>query len=148
MWTAGLSIRVVLALAAMQPVASHAQSADWPARTVNVIVPFAPGGNTDVMARMASSKLATEFGQTFVVENRVGAGGALAAAYVAQAAPDGHTLMFGAAPQIAVVPKIQKVNELLVRGVPADELAVFNRVLSRIQENADAIAAGTRGAPK
>ena len=75
-----------------------------------MVVPFAPGGNTDVMARMASSKLAAEFKQTFVVENRVGAGGALAAAYVAQAAPDGYTLLFGAAPQIAVVPKIQKVN--------------------------------------
>jgi tripartite-type tricarboxylate transporter receptor subunit TctC len=56
------------------------------------VVPFAPGGNTDVMARMASSRLAAEFKQTFVVENRVGAGGALAAVYVAQAAPDGYTV--------------------------------------------------------
>lgn len=110
MWTAGLSAPVILALAAMQPIAGHAQAVDWPSRTVNVVVPFAPGGNTDVMARMASSKLAAEFKQTFVVENRVGAGGALAAGYVAQAAPDGYTLLFGAAPQIAVVPKIQKVN--------------------------------------
>jgi tripartite-type tricarboxylate transporter receptor subunit TctC len=110
MWTTGLGARVIFALAVMQPIAGHAQSADWPARTVHVIVPFAPGGNTDVMARMASSRLAAEFKQTFVVENRVGAGGALAAAYVAQAAPDGYTILFGAAPQIAVVPKIQKVN--------------------------------------
>ena len=110
MWNAGLKTLVIVALAATQPIVGQAQTVDWPARTVNVVVPFAPGGNTDVMARMASSKLAAEFKQTFVVENRVGAGGALAAAYVAQAAPDGYTLLFGAAPQIAVVPKIQKVN--------------------------------------
>jgi tripartite-type tricarboxylate transporter receptor subunit TctC len=48
--------------------------------------------------------------QTFVIDNRVGAGGAIAAAYVAKATPDGYTLLFGAAPQIAVVPRIQKVN--------------------------------------
>jgi tripartite-type tricarboxylate transporter receptor subunit TctC len=83
---------------------------DWPTKTVTVVVPFAAGGNTDVMARMASSHVSNALKQTFVVENRVGAGGALAAAYVAQAAPDGYTLLFGAAPQIAVVPRIQKVN--------------------------------------
>jgi tripartite-type tricarboxylate transporter receptor subunit TctC len=83
---------------------------DWPPKTVTVVVPFAAGGNTDVMARMASSHVSNALKQTFVVENRVGAGGALAAAYVAQAAPDGYTLLFGAAPQIAVVPRIQKVN--------------------------------------
>lgn len=89
---------------------SSAQAQEWPSKPVNVIVPFAAGGNTDVMARMASNKLAVELKQTFVIENRVGAGGAIAASYVAQAAPDGHTLLFGAAPQIAVVPRIQRVN--------------------------------------
>jgi tripartite-type tricarboxylate transporter receptor subunit TctC len=92
------------------PTTLNAQATDWPIKAVTVVVPFAAGGNTDVMARMASSRLATDFKQTFVVENRVGAAGAIAAAYVAQAAPDGYTLLFGAAPQIAVVPRIQKVN--------------------------------------
>lgn len=96
------------AVAALLPATAPAQN--WPAKTVNVIVPFAAGGNTDVMARMASAKLASELKQAFVVENRLGAAGAIAANYVAQAAPDGHTLLFGAAPQIAVVPRIQKVN--------------------------------------
>jgi tripartite-type tricarboxylate transporter receptor subunit TctC len=63
-----------------------AQAADWPARPVTVIVGYAAGGNTDVMARMASRTLSEEFRQSFVVDNRIGAGGALAAAYVAQAA--------------------------------------------------------------
>jgi tripartite-type tricarboxylate transporter receptor subunit TctC len=87
-----------------------AQAADWPARPVTVIVGYAAGGNTDVMARMASRTLSEEFRQSFVVDNRIGAGGALAAAYVAQAAPDGYTLFFAASPQIAIVPRLQKVG--------------------------------------
>jgi tripartite-type tricarboxylate transporter receptor subunit TctC len=62
------------------------------------------------MARIASQKLAEVFKQGFVVENRVGAGGAIAATYAAQAAADGYTLFFAAAPQIAVLPYVQKVN--------------------------------------
>src|SRR5262252_3673994 len=110
-WTvvgAALSTAFGTALIALLIVGAQAQ--DWPSKTVTVIVPFAAGGNTDVMARMASNRLAAELKQTFVVENRLGAGGAIAANVVAQAAPDGHTLLFGAAPQIAVVPRIQKVN--------------------------------------
>src|SRR5262245_21781095 len=107
-------VRIALILSLVLPTSLHAQSSvqgsSWPTKAVTVVVPFAAGGNTDVMARMASNRLSTELKQSFVVENRVGAGGALAAAYVAQAAPDGYTLLFGAAPQVAVVPKIQKVN--------------------------------------
>ena len=103
-------VRVALFLSLVLPASLHAQGTDWPTKTVTVVVPFAAGGNTDVMARMASSRLSTELKQNFVVENRVGAAGAIAAAYVAQAAPDGYTLLFGAAPQIAVVPRIQKVS--------------------------------------
>jgi tripartite-type tricarboxylate transporter receptor subunit TctC len=90
--------------------AAMAPAAEWPTRTVTVVVPYAAGGNTDIMARMAAQKLSEAFGQSFIVDNRVGAGGALAASYVAQAAPDGYTLFFAAAPVIAVLPKIQKVN--------------------------------------
>jgi tripartite-type tricarboxylate transporter receptor subunit TctC len=87
-----------------------AQEAAWPSRTVHVIVPFAAGGNTDTMARLASQKLADALQQSFVVENRVGAGGAIAADYVRQQPADGYTLFFAAAPQIAVLPYVQKVN--------------------------------------
>ena len=90
-------------LAAFAPSAASAQATDWPTKPVTVVVPFAAGGNTDIMARIASQKLAEVFKQSFVVENRVGAGGAIAATYAAQAAPDGYTLFFAAAPQIAVL---------------------------------------------
>jgi tripartite-type tricarboxylate transporter receptor subunit TctC len=72
--------------------------------------PYAAGGNNDIMARLAGQWLSEKMNQRFVVENRVGAGGALAAAYVAQAAPDGYTLLFAASPQIGLVPYVQKVN--------------------------------------
>src|SRR5271156_3699664 len=71
-----------------------AQAQEWPAGTVTVVVPFAAGGNPDIMARVGSQKLAEAFKQSFIVDNRLGAGGALAANYVAQAAPDGYTLFF------------------------------------------------------
>ncbi|HLQ93124.1 MAG TPA: tripartite tricarboxylate transporter substrate binding protein [Xanthobacteraceae bacterium] len=103
-----------VAMAAFSPASGHAQ--EWPSKAVNVIVPFGPGGNTDVMARMASARLAIELKQPFVVENRVGAAGAIAATYVGRATPDGYTLLFGAAPQFAVVPKIQKINYDPVNG--------------------------------
>jgi tripartite-type tricarboxylate transporter receptor subunit TctC len=97
-----------LALAASGVVAP--QAAEWPTRTVTVVVPYAAGGNTDIMARLLSQKLGEAFGHGFIVDNRVGANGALAASYVAQAAPDGYTLFFAAAPIFAVLPKVQKVN--------------------------------------
>jgi tripartite-type tricarboxylate transporter receptor subunit TctC len=76
---------------------------------VTVVVPYAAGGFTDILARIAAKHLSEKFGQPFVIENRLGAGGAIAAAYVAQAAPDGYTIMFGSASQLGVSPLISKV---------------------------------------
>jgi tripartite-type tricarboxylate transporter receptor subunit TctC len=86
------------------------QAADWPARPVTVIVPFAAGGNTDTVARILAQYLGEKLGQPFLIDNRGGASGAIAAEAVARAAPDGYTLLFGASPQISVVPRMQKVN--------------------------------------
>src|SRR6266540_4984177 len=76
------------------------RAADWPTRPVSVIVPFGAGGNTDMMARLGTQRLTTKFGQTFVVENRPSAGGALGTGQVATAAPDGYTLLFCASANI------------------------------------------------
>jgi tripartite-type tricarboxylate transporter receptor subunit TctC len=97
-------------LALFAPVLAHAQEPAWPSRTVTVVVGFGPGGVTDVMARMASKRLSEDFNQPFVVENRVGGAGNVAASYVARSAPDGHTLFFAASPQISAIPKIQTVS--------------------------------------
>lgn len=75
--------------------------APWPSRgAVRVIVPFTPGGATDGMARVTAGKLQEKLGQTFVVENRPGANGAVGGQFVAQAAPDGYTLCFSASIQM------------------------------------------------
>jgi tripartite-type tricarboxylate transporter receptor subunit TctC len=82
----------------------------WPAKPVRVIVPFAAGGNTDGIARIASERLTSALGQQFVVENRPGAGGAIAADLVAKSAPDGYTLFVSALGQLAILPFITKVG--------------------------------------
>src|SRR6476660_8113177 len=68
--------------------------ADYPDRTVKIIVPGSPGGPTDVMARLVSQRLQQLLGQSVVVENRAGGGGSVAAKAVATAEPDGYTLLF------------------------------------------------------
>jgi len=83
-------------------------SAEWPQRSVVIVVPFAAGGNTDSIARITAQRLGDEFGKQFVVENRGGAGGAIAAEAVARAQPDGYTLFMAALPQIAILPAMRK----------------------------------------
>ncbi len=97
-------------LLSFAPVPAQAQETIWPSKTVIVVVGFGAGGVTDVMARMASRKLSEDLQQPFIVENRVGGAGNVAATYVARSAPDGHTLFFAASPQIAATPKIQAVS--------------------------------------
>jgi tripartite-type tricarboxylate transporter receptor subunit TctC len=84
--------------------------AAWPERPVRIIVPFAAGGNTDVIARIAGEHLTKAFGQQFVIENRPGAGGVPAAEAVAKAEPDGYTLFIAATPQLVIAPALQKVG--------------------------------------
>jgi len=96
----------LLALGALDP----AQSQTWPQRPVTVVVPFAAGGNTDGIGRSIAQWLSDRLGQQFVVENRGGAGGAIAAEMVAKAPADGYTLFVAALPQIAIVPAISQTR--------------------------------------
>jgi tripartite-type tricarboxylate transporter receptor subunit TctC len=86
-----------------------AQAQDWPSKPVRILVPYAAGGNSDSMARLSAQRLTEAFGQQFVVENRVGANGAIAADAVARSAPDGYTLLWGVQPPIAIFPAMTKV---------------------------------------
>jgi tripartite-type tricarboxylate transporter receptor subunit TctC len=90
-----------------------AQAQDYPVRPVTIVVPFAPGGGTDILARMLGQKLEQRLGKTFVVENRPGAGSIIAASAVAKATPDGHTLMMAPSPTMAV-------NVSLYKNLPYD----------------------------
>jgi tripartite-type tricarboxylate transporter receptor subunit TctC len=80
--------------AALPFVSRFARAQDYPSRPVRVIVPFAPGGQTDVVARLIAQKLSDRMGKQFYVENAAGAGGNIGAGRAVQAAPDGHTILF------------------------------------------------------
>lgn len=96
-------IKVALALAALGFAArAVAADEDYPSKTVKIIVPFAPGGSTDVVARILADKLGAEFKQTFIVDNRAGASGNIGADAVAKSAPDGHTLLMGTTGVLAI----------------------------------------------
>ena len=75
---------------------SAAFAQPWPSKTITLVVPFPPGGTTDVLARTLGEKLTAALGQTVIVESRPGAGATLGAAYVAKSQPDGYTLLVGA----------------------------------------------------
>jgi tripartite-type tricarboxylate transporter receptor subunit TctC len=84
--------------------------AAWPERPVVVLVPFAPGGINDVLARLTAERLQAAFGRSFVVENEPGAAGIIAAQRVARAQPDGYTLFFSTISQIAIAPFTHKID--------------------------------------
>lgn len=85
-------------------------AAAWPERTVTLVVPFAAGGITDVMARIAAERLQQRLKQNVIVENTVGAAGTIAAARVARADPDGYTLLFATVNQITIAPFTHKIT--------------------------------------
>jgi tripartite-type tricarboxylate transporter receptor subunit TctC len=84
-----------LGLASLAAPSVLAQSASWPNKPVRIVVPFAPGGTTDILARAIAPELSKAFGQSFIIENRAGAGGNLGAEQVAKSAADGYTLLMG-----------------------------------------------------
>ncbi len=87
-----------------------ARAQTWPTKPVRIIDAYAAGGNSDGIARIVAQRLTEAFHQTFVVENRVGANGALACEAVARSAPDGYTLLWAATPSIAIEPAMNKVR--------------------------------------
>jgi tripartite-type tricarboxylate transporter receptor subunit TctC len=92
----------------MALVAAPARAANWPVRTVKVVVPFGAGGITDTAARIACEQLSAMYPHPFIIENRVGAGGNIAAEYVVRANDD-HILMFATPSQINIAPLVQKL---------------------------------------
>jgi tripartite-type tricarboxylate transporter receptor subunit TctC len=106
-----------LALAAIAP-AAFAQAPAYPTRPVTIVVPFAPGGGTDIAARAVANKLQIKWGQPVLVENRGGAGGLVGADQVAKAKPDGYTLLVGNL-------GTQSINPALYKKMPYDADKAF-----------------------
>jgi tripartite-type tricarboxylate transporter receptor subunit TctC len=95
---------IALIAAAVALGAAHAQ--DFPNRPITLVVPYAAGGGNDVMARIVGEKMSKTLGQQIVIDNRPGAGGALATRQVAKATPDGYTLVIGGTGSLAVNPTL------------------------------------------
>src|SRR5437764_8600495 len=100
------ALLLALAFVFAAPTALHAQS--YPSKNLKLVVPFGPGGPTDVAARVTSQVLQSALGQSVVIENRPGAGGATGTKSVATAEPDGYTLLIGTSATLGVVPALVK----------------------------------------
>lgn len=107
---------LILALAALAVPAAAADT--FPTRPVRLVVPYAPGGNVDISARIIAAPLGELLGQTIVVDNRPGAGGNLGASLVAKATPDGYTLLVGSSGPLSV-------NPVIFKNLPYDSLKDF-----------------------
>jgi tripartite-type tricarboxylate transporter receptor subunit TctC len=101
-------LALALPIAALALRGGTAQEAGWPSRPVRIIVPFAAGSTTDLLGRLVAQRLAEALGQAVVVENRPGAGGNIGTEAAARAAPDGHTLLMGAASTNAINPSLYR----------------------------------------
>ena len=106
MRTQAIGALAVLALAGIS--AAPVYAADYPERNITVVVPFPPGGASDVTARLVSNKLSERIGKSVIIENRAGANGGLGAAGVKSAAPDGYTLLIGSIGVYAINPSLYK----------------------------------------
>ena len=110
-----IAVVLLVALAALPTLAS-AQA--WPSKPIRWVVPFAPGGTTDILARTVGEKLGAALGQPVIVENRPGAGGGVGADFVAKAPPDGYTLVGGTISTHAI-------NASLYKSLPYDPVRDF-----------------------
>ncbi|PWS37042.1 hypothetical protein DFH01_09195 [Falsiroseomonas bella] len=112
--------RGLLAATALLPLPAVAQ-APWPARPIRLVVPFAPGGTTDIVARILAQHMQERLGQPVVTENRPGAGATLASGQVAQAAADGYTLLISNSASHGISPSMFK-------NTPYDPMADFTHI--------------------
>jgi tripartite-type tricarboxylate transporter receptor subunit TctC len=141
---------------------SPARAQEYPSRPLRLIVPFAPGGTTDVVARAVAAKLSSSLKQSVVVENRPGAGGAVGTDMVAKASPDGYTLLLGSSGPLSFNPSLYAklpydpvrdfapvgmicVSALVMVSAPTSELSSVNQLIKLAKANPGKYTYSTAG---
>jgi len=107
LWVARIATTLAIGLSVL---AGTVQGQGFPTKQITIVVPTAAGGANDAMARLVAQGLSQRLGKPFIVENKAGANGAIASEYVAQAAPDGHVILFGYIATHAINPALQKLR--------------------------------------
>jgi tripartite-type tricarboxylate transporter receptor subunit TctC len=122
-------IGILLAILWLVPAAQAEPG--YPSKPITLVVAFAPGGGTDTAARILAKELSAELGQPIVVDNRAGAGGAIGAASVVRAAPDGYTLLLGTGSELVVLPtvKAKRPYDVLKDFEPVAQIGAVSLVL-------------------
>jgi len=133
-----------------------------PSKNVSLVVPFAPGGGHDSMARILAAQLSTELGQSVIVENKPGANGMLGADYVVRAKPDGTTILFASPAEIVIAPTVYKTmrydpfkdlvpvtlagtTPIAIVANPALGVHTFAELIAKARSEKDGLAYGTPG---
>jgi tripartite-type tricarboxylate transporter receptor subunit TctC len=119
--TVSRPLALLFAACALQSVSVFVHAQNYPQKPVRIIVPYTPGGATDILARLLAAKFTESMGQQFIAENRPGAAGLVGAEVAARAAPDGHTLWVGQASNLAI-------NQHLMKKIPYDPLTAFTPI--------------------
>ena len=122
--TVALALFVALAIFTIPALRAVAQT--WPARTVKIVVPYGPGGISDVIARITADRLGAMLGQRFIVETHPGASGAIGTEYVVRSPADGYTLYHAGGAEFSVVPLMQKLNYDPVRDLAPISMTAVN----------------------
>lgn len=104
-FTGDLQPKLLACTAAFAAASATAQTADWPTKTLRIVVPYPPGGSSDIIARSISQALSESLKQSVIVENKPGANGNLGADFVAKAEPDGYTMLLCDVGALAISPR-------------------------------------------
>jgi tripartite-type tricarboxylate transporter receptor subunit TctC len=103
--------RLIASLAFGLAIAAGSQAQAWPDKPVTLVVPFPPGGSTDLVARAIAPRLTEKLGQSFIIDNKAGATGTIGATFVKRAANDGHTLLVTSLGPLVIVPHLMKTMQ-------------------------------------
>jgi tripartite-type tricarboxylate transporter receptor subunit TctC len=128
---------VATAMLAALAASGSAYAQTWPTKTVRIVVPFAVGGTTDLLARVLGQALSEATGQPFVVDNKTGGGGTIGSSEVARAAPDGHTLLLTTTSTHSIAPVVGKL--------PYDTIADFTPIVHLVDSDTVVLGSPTLG---